>query len=291
MHRPHPPSPRGVPPHSGARHPGAQGPFNGQSPHAGSYGNGPGERGADQDTDRHTLRTGRSPGARKRVLVAAALTGVLLAGAGTAYAVMSQDDGGGSRAVKSPENDGSRDADGQGGRKDAGRESGESEPSESGRGPEDPGAGAAAGGPSGGQDGGGRGGDGDGKTSGGGSDAGRPGADGGDGGTTTGGGSATGGGSGPEPACHPRGGGKHNCSVWKTAASYNARHRKVGQLNAGKNYFYCQKKLPHRETSGRWTNVWWAKTDDDSGNANVFVSVVYIRGGGNDEPVPGLPVC
>ena len=58
-------------------------------------------------------------------------------------------------------------------------------------------------------------------------------------------------------------------------------------LNAGTNYFYCQQNLGRRETSGQWTNVWWAKTDDDSGNTNVFVSDVYIKGGDNDEPVPG----
>ena len=99
-----------------------------------------------------------------------------------------------------------------------------------------------------------------------------------------------GGGTGPEPACHPSGGGKHNCSVWKTATSYNAptpqgRHSTQARTTS------TARRSCRRETSGRWTNVWWAKTDDDSGNANVFVSVVYIKGGDNDEPVPGLPVC
>ncbi|MFC8826399.1 hypothetical protein ACFT9I_13785 [Streptomyces sp. NPDC057137] len=27
------------------------------------------------------------------------------------------------------------------------------------------------------------------------------------------------------------------------------------------------------------------------GNTNVFVSDVYISGGDNDQPLPGLPVC
>lgn len=116
-------------------------------------------------------------------------------------------------------------------------------------------------------------------------------------------GSDTGGGSGnggtgdapttpaPEPACHAIGGGKYNCQVWKTADSYTASGTKVGVLNAGTNYFYCQQNLGRRETDGRWTNVWWAKTDDDSGNTNVWVSDVYVKGGDNDAPVPGLPVC
>ncbi|WP_328336675.1 protein kinase [Streptomyces violaceus] len=116
-------------------------------------------------------------------------------------------------------------------------------------------------------------------------------------GSGTGGGSGNGGTGGapttpaPEPACHAIGGGKYNCQVWKTADSYTASGTKVGVLNAGTNYFYCQQNLGRRETDGRWTNVWWAKTDDDSGNTNVWVSDVYVKGGDNDAPVPGLPVC
>ncbi|MGK5632029.1 hypothetical protein [Streptomyces sp. URMC 123] len=92
------------------------------------------------------------------------------------------------------------------------------------------------------------------------------------------------------PVCHAIGGGKYNCTVWRTASSYDAAGNRVGVLNAGTNYFYCQTK-GRRETSGQWTNVWWARTDDDSGNRGVFVSDVYIKGGDNDQPVPGLPLC
>ncbi|MFK4071711.1 protein kinase [Streptomyces sp. NPDC029674] len=99
------------------------------------------------------------------------------------------------------------------------------------------------------------------------------------------------GGSAPDPVCHPAGGGKYNCDVWQTAKSYTAGGAHVGTLNAGTNYFYCQQNLGRRETQGQWTNVWWAKTDDDSGNTGVFVSDVYIKGGDNDKPLPGLPVC
>nr|WP_307531898.1 serine/threonine-protein kinase [Streptomyces umbrinus] len=107
-----------------------------------------------------------------------------------------------------------------------------------------------------------------------------------DGGTTGGGGESS-----PAPVCHAIGGGKYNCEVWKTSKSYTAAGAEAGTLNAGTNYFYCQQNLGRRETYGEWTNVWWAKTDDDSGNTNVFVSDVYIKGGDNDAPVPGLPVC
>ncbi|MZD10515.1 serine/threonine protein kinase, partial [Streptomyces sp. SID5785] len=122
-----------------------------------------------------------------------------------------------------------------------------------------------------------------------------------DGAGTSGGGSGDSGGSGgssggsddgaPAPACASIGGGKVNCEVWRAATSYDSGHRAVGTLNQGTNYFFCQVKLAHRETYGKWTNVWWAKTDDDSGNANVYVSAVYLKGGQNDQPVPGLPVC
>ncbi|MEU0411857.1 protein kinase [Streptomyces griseorubiginosus] len=112
-------------------------------------------------------------------------------------------------------------------------------------------------------------------------------------GDSAGGGSAGGDPSTPaaDPACTAIGGGKYNCTVWKTAKSYTASGAEAGVLYAGTNYFFCQSNLGRRETSGEWTNVWWARTDDDSGNTGVYVSVVYIKGGGNDEAVPGLPVC
>ncbi|MET9072354.1 protein kinase [Streptomyces sp. NPDC004232] len=97
--------------------------------------------------------------------------------------------------------------------------------------------------------------------------------------------------SGPTAACRSTGGGKYTCGVWRTATSYTASGAAAGTLNAGTNYFYCQANLGRRETYGRWTNVWWAKTDDDSGNTGVYVSDVYLEGGNNDAPVPGLRVC
>ncbi|MDX3582306.1 serine/threonine-protein kinase [Streptomyces europaeiscabiei] len=109
------------------------------------------------------------------------------------------------------------------------------------------------------------------------------------GGSTSG--DTTGGATEEAPVCHSIGGGKYNCTVWTTAKSYTAAGTEVGILKQGTNYFYCQQNLGRRETSGEWTNVWWAKTDDDSGNTNVWVSDVYIQGGDNDAPVPGLPVC
>ncbi|GGT59720.1 serine/threonine-protein kinase [Streptomyces purpureus] len=114
-------------------------------------------------------------------------------------------------------------------------------------------------------------------------------------GTTGGGSTITTGGTGGEPApapvCHPKGGGMYNCEVYRTAKTYRHDGGEAGILNAGTNYFYCQANLGRRETHGQWTNVWWAKTDDDRGNRGVYFSLVYIKGGDNDAPLPGLPVC
>ncbi|MFJ3903086.1 protein kinase [Streptomyces sp. NPDC090025] len=93
------------------------------------------------------------------------------------------------------------------------------------------------------------------------------------------------------PACTSRGGGAYDCQVWRTEKTYRHDGGEMGIVNAGTNYFYCQVDLGRRETYGRWTNIWWARTDDDSGNTNVYFSVVYIKGGENDKPVPGLPIC
>jgi len=114
------------------------------------------------------------------------------------------------------------------------------------------------------------------------------------GGGSTGGAPATGGATpstSPASVCQSIGGGKYNCQVWRSAKSYTASGTEVGVLGAGTNYFFCQQNLGRRETYGEWTNVWWAKTDDDSGNTDVYVSDVYLKGGDNDEPIPGLPVC
>jgi hypothetical protein len=64
----------------------------------------------------------------------------------------------------------------------------------------------------------------------------------------------------------------------------------VGILNTGTNHCYRRQDLGRRETYGGCTNVWWARTDDDSGSTDVRVSDVYVSGGDNDGPVPGLPL-
>ncbi|MES4903932.1 MULTISPECIES: protein kinase [unclassified Streptomyces] len=246
---------------------------------------------------------------RKKALIAAMVVAVLLAGGGVTYALVggdgdktvagSQEDTSGSPSHSaSPDGgkagdkgsaDGKDDRDGKGDKGDKGGKktaepSGSGSPSASGK-PGDRGNGAS-GGSDGDSDGDGKGGKGGGDgTSDGGGDHG------GSGGAGGAGGSSADPDPTPSPVCHDAGGGKYNCEVWRTATSYTASGEPVGTLNQGLNYFYCQQNLGRRETYGKWTNVWWAKTDDDSGNTNVFISDVYIKGGDNDQPLPGLPVC
>ncbi|GAO11913.1 hypothetical protein TPA0598_09_02040 [Streptomyces lydicamycinicus] len=264
----------------------------------GPYPAGSGER----DTARVPAR------GRRRVLPAvAAVLAVLAAGGGLTYALV----GGGAsetvadrgrpsaRPAGTPSGPDGRDAaEGKAGGED-GKDTGNGEgkgggksasPSASDR-PSDSGGSkgtepGGAGGSPGGQDGGS--GDSQGGTDdGGGADGDHGGASGGTGGD----GGSDGGEPTQGPSCESIGGGKANCDVWRSAHSYTASFEQVGTLNMGTNYFYCQAKLGRRETYGKWTNVWWAKTDDDSGNSGVYISVVYLKGGANDQPVPGLPTC
>ncbi|MEU8682675.1 serine/threonine-protein kinase [Streptomyces sp. NPDC048611] len=271
---------------------------------------GPGAvRAAERETERVSAR-----GRPRVALAVAAVLAVLAAGGGLTYALVGGGSGkavaerGASAGPGGPDHrdaadgrtDGRNDARGnhedEGGR---GRDGGRSGPPSSWDRPSDgagvnaPGPGGAGGSP-GGQDGGAGETDG-GADGGGGSGGGHGGASGGTGGGGDGGGDNGGGGAGGEPterpSCRAIGGGRANCEVWRGADSYTASFRRVGTLTMGTNYFYCQARLGRRETYGTWTNVWWAKTDDDSGHSGVYVSVVYLKGGENDEPVPGLRTC
>ncbi|MFB6848930.1 protein kinase [Streptomyces sp. NPDC056373] len=226
---------------------------------------------------------GPAPRRRARALLAAAAVTVVLAAAGTTIALLSDDSGGKETGTRT----GGAGADGRSSAP-SGPDDGTNAPRATEQG--DAEGGAASGKTAAPKDPGPTGGEttpAPGKSTGGATTGGTTTPGGGPGGgATTGGGSAT-----PAPVCHPVGGGKYNCQVWKTAGSYTASGARAGILNAGTNYFYCQQNLGRRETSGKWTNVWWARTDDDSGNKDVWVSDVYIKGGDNDEPVPGLPVC
>lgn len=81
-------------------------------------------------------------------------------------------------------------------------------------------------------------------------------------------------------------------NVWHTAPSYygGSGGRTGGYLYAGRNYFYCQAVGEEYSALG-YHNKWWLYTDDDNGHRNVWVNAVYVSGGGNDQPIPGVGRC
>ncbi|MFJ1747501.1 protein kinase [Streptomyces sp. NPDC088116] len=239
---------------------------------------------------------------RSKVLIAAGVVAVLLAGGGLTYAFAGRDtsvaeqrvEGSAGSGSASPESGRGPDPGsglsgkthspdaGAAGQEDKRSATPDAQAPAAGKGEDDAGEGGSDSGPdSGGSSGGG---DASGGSSGGGSTGGTGGS---------GGSGGSGGGSVPEPdpVCQSVGGGKYNCQVYRSATSYTDSGTEAGVLKAGTNYFYCQQDLGRRETYGRWTNTWWARTDDDSGNTGVFISDVYIQGGDNDRPLPGLPEC
>ncbi|MFJ2742441.1 protein kinase [Streptomyces sp. NPDC087440] len=283
------------------------------------YGAGPGPSVGDpaaQPTGGRREESGASPGGRRKAVVAAGVAAVLLVGAGVTYAVTQRDgaplasgsptatgsasgDGAPSEdsplapgalptdadlKTKPPQSSGKDDKDAKDKGKGKGDDAKTPPPAKGGKKTEGADGGTSSGGRNGGATNGG-------------STGGKPGGgSSGSGGGSTGGNSGTTGGNNPPPpdpapACHGVGGGKYNCDVWRSSDSIRAGGERAGTLNAGTNYFYCQADLGRRVTYGKWTNVWWAKTDDDSGNTNVYVSVVYLKGGDNDKPLPGLPAC
>lgn len=63
----------------------------------------------------------------------------------------------------------------------------------------------------------------------------------------------------------------------------------VGILHRGKRHFSCQVLSVGHSYGGKHSN-WWLKTNDSSGNHNVWVNATYLSGSGDDR-VPGIPTC
>jgi hypothetical protein len=105
----------------------------------------------------------------------------------------------------------------------------------------------------------------------------------------------------PPPPPPPSGGdrAKYYFKTWKTApafrspsCSYDDPKCTVGELFAGRNYFFCQSKSSRADAVGPYHNHWWLFTDLDSPRgAKGWVSAAYVTAGGQEQPVPGLPGC
>ncbi|MER5203409.1 protein kinase [Streptomyces sp. NPDC002825] len=271
-------------------------------------------------------RAARRAGAKSRrgnVLVASAVAAVLLAGGGITYALM--DHGHSPRAGGETQQDGGQGATGgDPGRvldpgtsaapsgqpsgtagpsavpTPSGRESGAAAggaPATAGPGTDGSDPGSAAGGSAAG----GAGSD-TASGAGGGGGATAPGTTGGDT-TTTGGTSTTGGSSGggttaapttevppPSSGCTASGS-SATCQVVRSAITTRYDGGEMGTVGAGPHAFYCQVDLDRTETYGGSTSRWFARTDDDSGNTNVYLSVLHLSGGAGGGPVAGLRVC
>ncbi|MFG3255170.1 serine/threonine-protein kinase [Streptomyces sp. NPDC048172] len=259
-----------------------------------------------------------APGGRRRrraVVVAAVAAVLALAGGATAYSVLDRDEPGGSRdrdraggAPSKPGSSASPDGGGQAGGKDG-------KDRERGGGPDGrersgkPSGAASKGGGAVGGEGQDAGGTGSGGTGGPGSDGGGAGGgaadgggssgqDGGDGGGDGGGGGGGDGGNGdggpggttPPPAC-TGGGTAFTCTVAGEAPSRIRTGKQVGTVSAGPRRIYCQINWNTEDTFDGRTNTWSVKTDDDSGNEDVYVGAAYIAGTESDERIPGVTLC
>ncbi|KOG27942.1 MULTISPECIES: serine/threonine-protein kinase [Streptomyces] len=268
---------------------------------------------------RAARRAGPKP-RRGSVLVAASVAAVLLAGGGITYALMDGDPG--ARAAGDTSQDGGRGAasGGDTGRVPApgtssappsGKPSGTASPSV-GTGP----GGPSASGPAPGADAGGGAGAG-------GSDPGAASGDAAAGGSGTrapsgGGTTAPGVPGGPAPtgdtnATGDQGGGattapttqapppaatgcaasgsSATCQVLRSATTTRYDGGEMGTVGAGPHAFFCQVDLDRTESYGGRTSRWFARTDDDSGNTNVYLSVLHLSGGAGGGSVAGLRIC
>ncbi|MGW8761234.1 serine/threonine-protein kinase [Streptomyces sp. NPDC055815] len=269
---------------------------------------------------RAARRAGTKP-RRGNALVAAAVAAVLLAGGGITYALM--DHGGGARAAGDTQQDGDQDgaAGGEPGRvldpgnsaapsgqpggtatpsagpTPSGRESGAvagGAPATAGPGTDGSDPGSAAGGST-------AGGAGSGTASGAGGGGGttattKPGGEAGTSGgtTTTSGGGTT---AAPTTEAPPAASGcaasgsSATCQVVRSATTTRYDGGEMGTVGAGPHSFSCQVDLDRTETYGGSTSRWFARTDDDSGNTNVYLSVLHLSGGAGGGPVAGLRIC
>ncbi|MFI8291480.1 protein kinase [Streptomyces sp. NPDC085614] len=82
-----------------------------------------------------------------------------------------------------------------------------------------------------------------------------------------------------------------SCQVLHPATTTRYDGGEMGTVGAGPHTFFCQVDLDRSASYAGQSSRWWARTDDDSGNTNVYVSVAYLRGSAGGAPVPGLRVC
>lgn len=68
----------------------------------------------------------------------------------------------------------------------------------------------------------------------------------------------------------------------------------TGYLYAGDNWFVCQIKYGENPPVGNARNNWWLYTQGDKAYSDGgwgWFPATKVSGGGNYEPIPGLPTC
>lgn len=96
----------------------------------------------------------------------------------------------------------------------------------------------------------------------------------------------------PKPAPKPKTAGAKYQNVRADAPTYlvPVAWHEVGVLHKGKRHFDCQVVSVGHSFGGKHSN-WWLKTNDSSGNHNVWMSATYLSGSVADGRIPGVPTC
>lgn len=91
------------------------------------------------------------------------------------------------------------------------------------------------------------------------------------------------------------------CNAYKAGDVFGSRYSKAGYLNAGTSWFVCQAWLPEWQNPvvGNARNVYWLWTQADKRYTSInpnypgygWFPATFISGGGNYQPIPGLPTC
>jgi lysophospholipase L1-like esterase len=101
----------------------------------------------------------------------------------------------------------------------------------------------------------------------------------------------------PVPCTHIKGTHRYNCSFYPAGDGIsagtpvvNAAGHRVGYLNQGTNYIYCQ-QVGGEVHSGQFFNKWWAYTKANDKQFG-WVNAIYAHGGSNDGPFSAnVPNC
>lgn len=89
--------------------------------------------------------------------------------------------------------------------------------------------------------------------------------------------------------------GQYKCPMWGTDVNFRTEPRADAPVAAtspdsGFIRAVCQVR-GGRATYGPYWHTWWIKTPATGMVPPLYMSEIFLTGGGNDEPDTGLPVC